>query len=188
VDGYAARLARTVSPIYPPMQIPTLETSRLRLLPPSSECAAAYERFYTDESASKAYGGPISPGAAWSRLASDLGSWYLQGFGVWAVQRKLEQDIVGTCGFWQGKGWPRELTWWLLPEVRGQGLAKEASLAAVNHAYSMFGWAEVQTYMNDENEAARSLVLALGGVKLGRQGFPDGNHRDLFRIPPPTAP
>lgn len=166
------------------MQIPTLETSRLLLVPPSDYCASAYERFYTDDAASKAYGGPITAGAAWARLASDIANWYLQGFGVWAVQRKIEKDIVGTCGFWQGKGWPRELTWWLLPEFRGQGLAKEASVAAVNHAYRMFGWTEVQTYMNDENHAARSLVIALGGKSLGRQGFPDGIDRYMFSIPP----
>lgn len=129
------------------------------------------------------YGGPISAGAAWARLSADLGSWYLQGFGVWAVERKLQKDIVGTCGFWQGKGWPRELTWWLLPEARGHGLAKEASVAAVAHAYTAFRWAEVQTYMKDENAAARALVLALGGVKIARQSFPDGLERDLFHIP-----
>lgn len=171
----------------PQMQIPTLETTRLQLVPPSKLCESAYLRFYTDESASKAYGGPLTAAAAWARLASDLGNWYLQGFGVWAVRRKLQQDIVGTCGFWQGMGWPRELTWWLLPECRGQGFAKEASLAAVNHAYAVEGWPEVQTYMNDENAPARSLVLALGGVKLGRQGFPDGHDRDIFHIPPPCA-
>ncbi len=168
------------------MLIPTLETARLRLLPPSSACEQAYERFYTDEQASHAYGGPISAGAAWTRLASDLGSWHLQGFGVWAVQRKLEQDIVGACGFWQGKGWPRELTWWLLPEARRRGVAKEASLAAVRHAYLSFGWPRVETYMNDENEPARALVLALGGIKTGRAAFPDGLQRDLFLIPRPT--
>jgi len=169
------------------MQIPTLETARLRLVPPSSECTSAYEKFYTDESASKAYGGPITPGAAWARLASDLGSWYLQGFGVWAVQRKLEQDIIGTCGFWQGKRWPRELTWWLLPEARGLGIAKEASLAAVACAYDLWQWKEVQTYMQDENHEARALVLRLGGVKISRQPFPDGIERDVFRLPRATA-
>ena len=169
------------------MQIPTLETTRLRLVPPSMGCDSAYERFYTDESASRAYGGPITSGAAWARLASDLGSWHLQGFGVWAIQRRREQDIVGTCGFWQGRGWPRELTWWLLPEVRGQGIAKEASLAAVAYAYSELGWPEVQTYMNDENNAARALVMAIGGIKVARQVFPDGKERNLFRVPPPAA-
>ena len=169
------------------MQIPTLETKRLRLIPPSIKCDSAYQRFYTDPVASAAYGGPISSGAAWTRLAADLGSWRLQGFGVWAVERRIEGDIVGTCGFWQGKGWPRELTWWMAPEVRGQGFAKEASVAAINHAYSVFGWPEVRTYMNDENTAARALVLSLGGYVVERQCFPDGLERDVFQIPRPAA-
>lgn len=169
------------------MDIPEIQTGRLRLLPPSAACEPAYQRFYTDGGASRFYGGPLTPGAAWARLAADLGSWGLQGFGVWALQRKAEGDFVGVCGFWQGKGWPRELTWWLLPEPRGRGLAKEASLAAVAHAYDVFGWPDVTTYMQDENAAARRLVLALGGRSLGRQRFPDGLERDLYLVPKPCS-
>jgi ribosomal-protein-alanine N-acetyltransferase len=168
------------------MQIPTLSSDRLSLLPPSTVADDLYHRFYTDECASGAYGGPLSPGAAWSRLAADLGAWHLQGFGVWLIQRKAEGDLVGTCGFWQGKGWPRELTWWLLPEARGSGLAYEASRAAIAHAYRVFNWPAVETYMNDNNQAARSLALRLGGVKIARRVFPDGLERDLYRVPDAT--
>lgn len=165
------------------MTIPTLETERLRLLPPSTACYAAYEAFYTDADASHHYGGPLSAAQARTRLASDLGNWYLQGFGVWALQVKGEQAIIGVCGFWQGLGWPRELTWWLLPEARGKGFALEASRAAIAHAYREFRWSEVRTYMNDENTAARALVLRLDGQKVGRDSFPDGLQRDLFLLP-----
>ncbi len=168
------------------MQIPTLETDRLRLVPPGPACDAAYQRFYTDPVASAAYGGPLSRGAAWARLASDLGSWHLQGFGVWAVQRPADGEILGTCGFWQGRGWPRELTWWLLPEARGQGLALEASRAALRQAYRAWGWPEVRTYMNDDNAAARALVERLGGTRVAREAFPDGLERDVYRLPPPA--
>jgi [ribosomal protein S5]-alanine N-acetyltransferase len=133
------------------------------------------------------YGGPITAGAAWARLSADLGSWYLQGFGVWAVRLKSDGQYVGTCGYWQGKGWPRELTWWLLPSFRGHGLAKEASSAAIRHAYEGFGWHVVETYMNDENVPARALVLSLGGLKIRRQAFPDGLERDVFAIPRTAA-
>lgn len=170
------------------MRIPTLETDRLRLVPPSATCESAYEQFYTDASASHHYGGPLSPGQAWARLAADLGSWHLQGFGVWAIEtREQEPSIIGTCGFWQGRGWPRELTWWLLPSARGRGIALEASKAAVRHAYRSFGWPSVHTYMNDDNSAARALVLRLDGQLLRRQRFPDALERDLFAIPPPGA-
>ena len=167
------------------MIIPTLDTDRLRLVPPTAACAAAYEAFYTDAEASGAYGGPLTSGQAWARLSADLGSWHLQGFGVWAVEIRDERRVVGTCGFWQGKGWPRELTWWLLPEVRGRGLALEASLAAVRFAYEVFGWPEVQTCMNDSNAAARALAMRLGGQRVGRPVFPDGLERDVYRIPAP---
>jgi [ribosomal protein S5]-alanine N-acetyltransferase len=169
------------------MLIPTLETDRLRLIAPAARCEAAYVAFYTDASASQHYGGPLSAGQAWARLAADLGSWHLQGFGVWAIEFKPEGSIIGTCGFWQGHGWPRELTWWLLPSARGRGLALEASRAAVKHAYQIFAWPEVQTYMNDENAGARALAMRLGGQVVRRQRFPDGLERDIFHIPPPTA-
>jgi [ribosomal protein S5]-alanine N-acetyltransferase len=110
----------------------------------------------------------------------------VQGFGVWALQRRGSGDLVGVCGFWQGKGWPRELTWWLLPAARGAGLAHEASQAAVAHAYEVFGWPDVETYMSDENKSARALVRRLGGVHTGRRAFPDGAERDVFRIPLPS--
>jgi [ribosomal protein S5]-alanine N-acetyltransferase len=166
--------------------IPTLRTQRLVLLPLSAACTALYENFYTDAEASRFYGGPLTSAAAQTRLAADLGSWQLQGFGVWALQRRDPGDFVGVCGFWQGLGWPRELTWWLLPAARGAGLAHEASLAAVAHAYDVFAWPAVETYMNDENKAARALVHRLGGMHLDRRMFPDGAERDVFRIPSPS--
>lgn len=167
------------------MNIPMLSTERLRLLPPGAQAEELYDRFYTDPAASSAYGGPLTPGAARARLAADIGCWQVQGFGVWLLQRRLEDDLVGVCGFWQGKGWPRELTWWLLPEARGSGLALEASRAAIAHAYRVFAWPAVETYMNDSNEPARKLVLGLGGRKMARQAFPDGLERDVYCMPDP---
>ena len=169
------------------MQIPTLQTSRLCLVPPSLKASQLYEEFYTDTQASSEYGGPLTPGAAQTRLASDLGTWHLHGYGVWIIYRRREQDLVGVCGYWQGLGWPRELTWWLLPKARGAGIAREASEAAINHAYRAFEWPVVETYMNDTNESARKLVMSLGGVKTKRQLFPDGLERDVFHLRQPDA-
>ncbi len=162
--------------------IPTLETERLRLLPPDLECFNAYESFYTDAQASHRYGGPLTSEQAWARLKADLGSWHLLGFGVWAIQLKSTGAICGTCGFWQGRGWPRELTWWLAPGARGQGIALEASRAALRHAFHGFHWPDVETYMNDENEPARRLVERLGGRRTRRAEFPDGLSRDIYVV------
>lgn len=163
--------------------IPTLETERLTLLPPALLHFDMYQAFYTDGHASAMYGGPISNEQVWARLKADVGSWALLGFGVWVIQVKDTQQFVGTCGFWQGKAWPRELTWWITPDARGKGIALEASRAAIHYAYNSFGWENVQTYMNDDNIAARNLVLKLGGEKIDRQQFDDGQTRDIYRLP-----
>ncbi len=169
------------------MQIPVLETQRLVLEPPGEAGWDAYERFYTDAEASRFYGGPLTAREAWARLASDLGSWHLQGFGVWLLRRKAENDYVGTCGFWQARGWLRELTWWLLPEARGTGLASEASVEAIRYAYEGFGWESVETMIKDENTAARALVLRLGGKKIDRRRLPDGIERNIYLLPRPNS-
>lgn len=164
---------------------PLLETPRLRLRPLDGGCAAMYLRFYGDAEASACYGGPLSEKAAWTRLAADIGVWQLQGFGVWAIERREDAALLGVCGFWQAPGWPRELTWWLLPEARGTGFAQEASRAVLHCAYADWGWHAIETYMPDENHAARRLVERLGGRKTRRQRFPDGMERDTFLLPVP---
>ncbi len=165
------------------MLIPTLYTERLILRPPSDACATLYALFYTDAEASHHYGGPLTDTAAGARLAADIEAWRLQDFGVWAIERRDSGALIGVCGYWQGQGWPRELTWWLLPEARGAGVAQEASRAVIAHAYCGFKWPTVETYMNDENDAARALVLRLGGVATGRRVFPDGLKREVYVMP-----
>ena len=156
------------------------------LVPPSVDCFDAYEKFYTDADASKAYGGPMTKEQVWTRLKADLGSWYLLGFGVWAIKRKSDNNYIGTCGFWQGNEWPKELTWWIAPEVRGQGIATEASKSSLLHAYNEYKWDVVETYMDDENIAARALVKKLGGKKTRRECFNDGLSRDIYQLPKPA--
>jgi ribosomal-protein-alanine N-acetyltransferase len=163
--------------------IPTLETDRFLLIPPDEFAFNIYSRFYTDAEASSMYGGPITKEQAWSRLNADLGSWYLGGFGVWVVQDKKTSKLLGVCGFWQGLGWPLELTWWMLPEARGKGVAFEASKAAISCALKTFKWGVVETYMNDDNLAACNLVLKLGGKKARREVFPDGLTRSIYTFP-----
>lgn len=90
---------------------------------------------------------------------------------------------VGGCGLvWPG-GWPRpELTWWVAKEARRSGIAFEASGVVIDWAYGE-GWAQVETHMKDENQAARGLVAKLGGIRIARERFPDGLMRDVFHLP-----
>lgn len=164
--------------------VPTLQTERLILRCPQESDMHAYIEFYSDAEASHFYGGPLSEIGAWSALAKNIGHWVLRGFGLWTIVRRDTNEVIGSCGLAAPQGWPRrELTWWILPEARKQGFAKEASLATIQFGYEQLGWDLVETHMDDKNVAARALTLSLGGKKIARELFPDGQSRDIFQFP-----
>lgn len=161
---------------------PVLTTKRLVLRMPEAGDHAAYARFFADAETSHFYGGPLMPHQAWDRLAADIGHFVLRGHGRFVAT--LDGQVVGGCGILDVEGWPgHELTWWLLPEARGKGLAQEASRAVLDWAGQTLGRDMVETHFRDENLAARRLTEGLGGVRLRRDSFPDGIDRDVYGIP-----
>ena len=165
------------------MHIPTLHTHRLILRAPCAGDFEAYRDFYADPEASRFYGGPLTEGQAWRKLAYDLGHWPLRGFGMWSLVEKASGAMIGGCGIVWPEGWPRhELTWWIAPEARRNGYAEEASGAAIAWAHDTLGWSAVETHMNDENEAARRLAEKLSGKVIARQVFPDGVERNVYAM------
>ena len=165
------------------LDIPRLETERLVLRGPTSADFDAYQRFYADAEASHFYGGPLRADQAWKRLAQDIGHWHLRGYGLWMIEGRETATVHGGCGLFWAHGWPRpELTWWLLPDARGQGFATEASRAVIAYALGQAGWRDVETHMEDDNEAARRLALRLGGQLIAREPFPDGKERNVYRL------
>ena len=119
--------------------IPILETQRLRLVAPSAALRGSLRAVLHRRSSFRWVRRPhlslAQPGHVCLQISA-LGTSRALASGQ--SKRSSDGEYVGTCGFWQGRGWPRELTWWLLPRYRGQGLAKEASHAAVQHAYDVF--------------------------------------------------
>lgn len=171
------------------MDVPTLHTPRLVLREPVAADFDLYREFYADPQASAFYGGPLTAGQAWRKLACDLGHWRLRGFGMWSVVERVGGVPVGGCGIVWPEGWPRhELTWWIAPVARRKGYAEEASRAAVRWAHETLGWAAVETHMDDRNEAARRLAEKLGGVVILRELFPDGLKRNVYALRPETRP
>lgn len=155
---------------------------------PQLDDLSTYIEFFADAEASAFYGGPLDQTQAWRVLAVDFGHWALRGYGRWAIQSRASGEMVGSCGLWWPEGLPRsELTWWLLPSARGEGIATEASLAAIAFGYDVLGWDLVETHMDDDNLAAQRLVQRLGGTKLTRETFPDGVTRNVYALPHPDS-
>ncbi|MFD1795665.1 GNAT family N-acetyltransferase [Paracoccus aurantiacus] len=159
-----------------------LTTARLTLRMPDARDHASYSAFFADAEASRFYGGPLLPYQAWERLAADIGHFMLKGFGRFVIEK--DGQVIGGCGILDVDGWPgHELTWWLLPAARGQGIAQEASRAVLAWAGTELGWPRVETHFRDENTAARRLTESLGGTKQRRETFPDGIDRDIYAMP-----
>lgn len=166
--------------------IPTLTTERLILRAPEETDLSTFVEFYADGDNSYFSGGPKTVEEAREDLAAIRDHWVEKGYGVWAIEQRFDNKMVGVCGFAWPDGWlRRELTWWLLPSVQGQGFATEASLAAIEHGYCEYKWEAVETYMKDANKPARRLVERLGGKVVDRLKFQDGFTRDIFVFPKP---
>lgn len=166
------------------LAIPLIETDRILLRGPQLEDFPVYRDFYADAEASSFYGGPLEPALAWRRMASDLGHWVLKGYGMWSIIEQGSGEMIGGCGLVWPDTWPRcELTWWVIPKARRNGYALEASQAIIAHAYDEWNWPEVETHMDDNNQAAQSLANKLGGKIIAREAFPDGQERDIYLLP-----
>ena len=100
-----------------------IETDRLLMRPPIRADFDAWAAIATDAENMRHLGGVQPRPAAWRHFAFAVGSWHLQGFGVWVMRDRERGELVGVCGFWQAPGWRRELTWWLLPRYRSRGFA-----------------------------------------------------------------
>ena len=123
-----------------------------------------------------------------ARLQRDINQWSEKGFGKFVLRRKGEDTVIGGAGLSFPPDWPsHELTWWLMPDARGQGFATEASHAVIDWAYDDLGWDTVETHMRDENAPAHRMAQRLGGTVTRRETFPDGVTRDVYAIPRRTS-
>jgi RimJ/RimL family protein N-acetyltransferase len=128
-------------------------------------------------------GGPVDAATAWRHLALYLGAWSLQGYGMWAVERKRDGVLIGRAGFLDPPGWPGcEIGWLLARDAWGAGYAHEAAAAALADGRARCGLRGVISLIRPEN--TRSIVLAerLGATREGMIDFMGGSTL-LYRHP-----
>ncbi|MGZ9808855.1 GNAT family N-acetyltransferase [Pseudoroseicyclus sp. H15] len=155
-----------------------LDTPRLVLRRPGGQdWPAARDFFMSPRSAG--VGGPVSLGAAWRALASEIGHWDMRGFGMWAVTRRGSDEAIGLIGPWYPVDWPEtEVGWMIWDEAaEGQGYAHEAAQAAIAHAWAVLGWETIVSYVDPDN--TRSIALA---ERLGARHDPSAT------VPRPDKP
>ena len=141
----------------------TIETDRLVLRGWKAEDFEAYRDYYADAENARFVGGRQRPDDAWRRLATEIGHWELNGFGRWAVVEKETGSLVGSIGLWKSAEWPElELSYWVRPEHRGKGYAREACVRSRDHARDELGAESLVSYIHPDNTASIRLAEALG--------------------------
>lgn len=148
------------------LDIPTLETERLRLRPFRKSDIDDYAALNADPEVLRYMGGGPEPwdrGRSWRHLAFLMGHWYLGGTGTWAVEDRDTGEFVGKIGFSCPEGWPGlELAWALTRRWWGRGYATEGARAALDHAFSTLNQEHVISLIRPVNVASVRVAERLG--------------------------
>ncbi len=160
------------------IEIPTLETERLRLRPFLQSDIDDYAALNADPEVLRylSSGGPWERERAWRHMAFLIGHWQLVGAGMWAVEQKVTCTFVGMTGFADPEGWAGfELAWTLVRRWWGCGYATEAARSALDHAFNVLKKDRVISLIHPENQASIRVAERLGETLQG--------HSDLKGTP-----
>jgi RimJ/RimL family protein N-acetyltransferase len=165
------------------MDIPTIETKRLRLRAFTIDDWEPYAGMYADQSFVRYLGGkPLTKGEVWENLAVILGHWALLGYGIWAIERLDTGELVGRAGLLNLPGWPDvEVCWALSPRFWGNGYATEAARASIVWAFEEGGLHRLISLIHPENGASEAVALRLGETYREQITF-EGKPTNVYEI------
>lgn len=146
------------------LDVPVVETERLRLRGPRDDDLDGFAAMMGDERVYRWFDGePVDRAKAWRSMAMQLGHWALRGYGSWAAEERATGAFVGRVGLWQPEGWPGlEVGWAVTPAKWGRGYATEGGRAAVTWAFSRLGAHQVISLTRPHNAASRRVMDKVG--------------------------
>ena len=152
---------------------PTIETERLLLRTPQAEDLDGFAALMADEESARFIGGVLPRETVWRGMATMVGSWELQGFGMFSVIERASGRWIGRLGPWSPEGWPgTEVGWGLLRDAWGQGFAHEGSAAAMDFAVDRLGWTHIIHTIDPANLPSIRLAERLGSRLEGSTTLP----------------
>lgn len=158
------------------LNIPTLVTERLALVPPDTSHLPAYLAAYGDAEVMAHIGEPMDAAKVWDMMARQIGNWAMRGFGGWSVQLRESGAIIGRLGLMRLPDNPDvEIGWVLGRESWGKGYASEGARVALSYGFDVLGAKRVAAQIMPGN--AGSIAVA---TKLGM-------HLDAARSTPETS-
>lgn len=168
--------------------IPILTTDRLILRGPEARDFEPIATFFADADRSWGFGGPENRNGAWRWFASNIGHWFLRGYGYWTITDKDTGAILGLTGLWHPEGWPEaELGWVAFEGSEGKGIIHEAARAARAYAYSDFGVTSLPSYIMPGNTRSIALAERLGAKYESSYENVSHGTELVYRHPAPGA-
>ena len=145
-----------------------IETERLLLRNWRDEDFAPFLEATNTPAVMRWLGGVRDPASLNERLRIFISWQEERGFTFWLVERKADGEILGFCGIKiaDDSGSPveglHEIGWRLREEAWGQGYAKEAAIASLDHAFGVIGAEQVVALTVDGNTPSWGLMERLG--------------------------
>jgi len=97
-----------------------------------------------------------------------LGSYTLNGFGMYAIIRREDGAWLGNAGLVRRAGLPApDIGYAVLSRYAGQGYASEAARAVFNHGRTVLGLQDLYGITDLDNVASGRILLGLGMKERG---------------------
>lgn len=174
----------------------TIETPRLLLRHWRETDIDAFDRHTNTPNVMRWLGGVQPRAQVEEAIRNRLMRWQEErGFTFWAVERKADRELLGFCGIKiaDAPGSPiegvHEVGWRLREDAWGQGYAKEAAIASLDHAFDVLGAPRVVAITCIQNEGSWGLMERLGMTRRPEDDhdeprFPDLNPMIVYDIRP----
>ena len=148
------------------MKSPTIQTSRLNLVPFMPEMFNELHELFTHPSVRKYLLDDMVVEPQWvhDAISTSQKTFGDDGYGLWAIRIKGINSIIGFSGFWRFEHlpYPLHLNYALLPSSWGKGFATEAAKAVMDYAFNQLGFAEIVAAADIPNKASFGVMSRLG--------------------------
>jgi ribosomal-protein-alanine N-acetyltransferase len=92
-----------------------------------------------------------------------LRHWNNHGFGIWAVEHKTDQKLIGWCGLQMLEKTPEvEVAYLLAQDYWNQGLATEAARAAIQYGFDQLKLKRIVAIARPENVGSYRVMEKVG--------------------------
>ena len=160
---------------------PILETERLRLRAWRKDDRKLYFDILQEPAVFRHFGPePMGMEESWRRLTAAVGSWQLNGFGGWAVERKSDGKLLGMTALfasWRDLdpefGDEPEMGWIFATDAHGHRLAGEACEAVLDWAQENLAPTNIWAIIAPANQPSIRLAQRLGFVPVHKTSYHD---------------